>query len=138
MNVKNKNKKDPTCLKLWHGTRGTDPTQIYRGDGLNINYANDGLFGKGIYFARNSNYSCPNYSSPVAGSQNQFEVFLASVIIGDSYDAGQGQKLMEPPAKPNRPNEKYDSVKGHTNGSDVYMVYQNVKTYPGMLVRYSI
>lgn len=33
-------------------------------------------------------------------------------------------------------NVQYDSVKGNTNGSDVYMVYQNVKTYPGLLVKY--
>ena len=28
------------------------------------------------------------------------------------------------------PPEGYDSVKGNTKGHDVYMVYQNEKTYP--------
>lgn len=30
----------------------------------------------------------------------------------------------------------YDSVKANTNGSDVYVVYKNVKTYPSYVVRF--
>ena len=40
---------------------------------------------------------------------------------------------MEPPTVN---NICYDSVKGFTQGSDVYIVYKNVKTYPGLLVKY--
>lgn len=33
--------------------------------GLNINYSNDGMWGKGIYFAVNASYSCPAYSHQI-------------------------------------------------------------------------
>ncbi len=52
----------PKCLRLWHGTTKTDPRVIYTKDGLNINYSNRGLWGKGISFAVNANYSCPKFS----------------------------------------------------------------------------
>ena len=33
---------------------------------------------------------------------------------------------------------KYDSVKGQTGGSDVYMVYTNKKAYPEYLITYKV
>lgn len=57
----------PECLRLWHGTYKTDPEIIYKGAGLNINYANNGYWGRAIYFAVNASYSCPNYSYEVPG-----------------------------------------------------------------------
>ena len=52
----------PKCLRLWHGTSSTSPTIVWQGKGFNINYSNNGMWGKGIYFALNANYSCPGYS----------------------------------------------------------------------------
>jgi hypothetical protein len=47
---------------LWHGTRMTPPDQIALSEnGLNINYANTGVYGNGIYFADNAAYS-QNYA----------------------------------------------------------------------------
>jgi hypothetical protein len=58
----------PDSLLLWHGTSQTDPVGvILKGAGLTTAYANDGLWGKGIYFAVNANYSCPGYSWKVPG-----------------------------------------------------------------------
>lgn len=37
---------------------------------------------------------------------------------------------------PGSPIDRYDSVKGFTNGSDVYMVYSNKKAYPSYLITY--
>jgi hypothetical protein len=36
-------------------------------DGLNVSYSKEGMWGKGIYFAVNANYSCPSYSFKVPG-----------------------------------------------------------------------
>ena len=44
--------------------------------------------------------------------------------------------LTMPPLIPNSENQRYDSVKGHTYGSDVYMVYSNKKAYPSYLITY--
>jgi hypothetical protein len=63
----NKTGSVPKCLRLWHGTSSHEPKQVYTKDGLNINYANAGMWGKGIYFAVNANYSCPGYSYKVPG-----------------------------------------------------------------------
>ena len=47
---------------LFHGTNKTDPLVIAKcQEGLDIKYARDGLYGRGIYFADNSQYSF-NYS----------------------------------------------------------------------------
>ena len=32
---------------------------------------------------------------------------------------------------------RYDTVKGNTRGSDVYMAYTNKKTYPEFLITYT-
>jgi hypothetical protein len=59
------------------------------------------------------------------------------VIIGREFETAPNGSLKEPPAIAGT-NDRYDSVKGNTGGSDVFMVYKNVKTYPGLLVRYQI
>lgn len=96
------------------------------------------MWGKGIYFAVNARFSCPQYSYPV--NKDVYEVFLANVIIGNTIDTGSNNnpysKLIEPPAIRKKPGERYDSVKVYTNGSDVYIVYKNVKTFPGILFCY--
>lgn len=67
-----------------------------------------------------------------------FEVFNANVIVGNTIDMGPNcnRSLREPPEIPGLVDKRYDSIKGHTNHSDVYIVYKNVKTYPGLLIRY--
>jgi hypothetical protein len=72
-------------LRLWHGTGKTNPVVVYNGAGLNINYSNDGYWGKAIYFAVNAIYSCPAYSFVVPDEQNQYEVFCANVVIGREF-----------------------------------------------------
>jgi hypothetical protein len=55
-----KNKMKPRCLRLWHGTSKTEPSLLYEKEGFNIAYSDDnGLWGRGLYFAVNANYSCP-------------------------------------------------------------------------------
>jgi len=57
------------------------------------------------------------------------------VLIGDSVKLPSG-KYTAPPKKPDSDME-YDSIQGHTGGSDVYMVYSNNKSYPRFLVTYT-
>jgi hypothetical protein len=43
---------------LFHGTRATPPSTIYLShEGFNVNYANDGMWGRANYFAKDSSYS---------------------------------------------------------------------------------
>jgi len=53
---------------------------IYDGEeGFDIKFANEGCWGRGIYFARNASYS-HNYSH--LHSNGQRGIFLANVILG--------------------------------------------------------
>ncbi len=97
------------------------------------------MWGKGIYFTDDTSY-IQYYRYEVPGQQNQYEVFCANVVIGKEIAMPRDNStrfLLEPPAIPGT-NDRYDSVKGNTNGSDVFVVYKNVKTYPGLLVRYQL
>lgn len=51
--------KTPKQLYLWHESGLTDPKTIYDSlDGFNTQFAiDDGLWGRGIYFAANASYS---------------------------------------------------------------------------------
>ena len=42
----------------WHGTSAMDPMVIYNDqqDGFMMQYASEGYWGKGIYFANNASY----------------------------------------------------------------------------------
>jgi hypothetical protein len=55
------------------------------------------------------------------------------VVLGDSV-ALPPTKIKEPPMKDGV--RRYDSVTGNTGGSEVYMVYANIKAYPSYLVTY--
>ena len=58
-----------------------------------------------------------------------------AIVIPD--ENAKTREFKEPPVIEGT-NDSYDSVQGHTGGSDVYMVYKNVKTYPGLLVRFQL
>ncbi len=118
---------------MFHGTRATPPETIYKSEeGFNINYSGDGMWGKAIYFAYNSSYS-NGYSSQLPNGSRQ--MFMANVLIGKEITMNSTPSLREPPYQPGT-NIKYDSVKGHTGGSDVIMVYSNKKAYPQYLITY--
>jgi hypothetical protein len=119
---------------LWHGTRKTDPAEIYSGkEGFDIKYSSNGLYGKGLYFAKDANYSddfCHKYDD----SDHSKGIFLALVNLGGEHDmssAGGNRDLIEPP------NGK-DSIKGKTGSgsSEIYIVHTNKQTYPQYYITY--
>lgn len=55
-------------------------------EGFDTARANDNcLYGKGIYFAKHADYSLKNYA--YIEYDNSKTVFLASVLIGNAFDA---------------------------------------------------
>ena len=127
---------------LFHGTRGTEPEKVFRSEkGVDFRFSREGLWGTGSYFAVNASYSdAYAYSTP--GGFNVKQMFICKVLTGDCYNAGSttDKSLRQPPLKSSEGHEekRYDSVKGHTNGSDVYVVYDHEKVYPAYLVTYSL
>jgi hypothetical protein len=64
-------------------------------------------------------------------------MFFARVMIGNFKEMASDSNLRLPPKILNHPKGlNYNSVKGHTNGSDVYMVYENSLAYPEYLITY--
>ena len=70
---------------------------------------------------------------------------MAEVLLGDypfipdpedEVKRKPNRELTKPPINPAN-SKMYDSVKGYTNGSDVYMVYHSSKAYPRYLVTYT-
>ena len=140
-------------MMLFHGTRETRPSEIYT-HGFDMRFCSSGMWGrvclpfnflsfslllflyskfKGSYFAVNASYSHSyRYTNgPV------FQMFLASVLVGDSHFCPSDSSITVPPFKPNTGNTlRYDSVSGITGGSTVFIVYENGLAYPSYLISY--
>jgi len=79
--------------RVWHGTSSLDPSVVYNDqmDGFMMQFAAEGLWGRGIYFADKAAYS-KNYShTPAKKSQTnarqnpkkgESEMFLARLLVG--------------------------------------------------------
>lgn len=91
------------------------------------------MWGYAVYFAVNSSYSNSFSYKAAAGKQ----MFMAEVLVG-TYETRQADTSIKMPSLiPGRSNDRYDSIKGNTGGSDVFMIYANRKAYPSYLVTYT-
>lgn len=64
------------------------------------------------------------------------QIFQARVIVGEFMELKEEKTLTMPPMKNTK--QRYDSVKGVTQGHPVYMVYANQKAYPEYLITYQL
>ena len=138
-----KNNRQINERDLFHGTRGNDPKNIYDGDeGFDMRFSASGMWGQANYFAVNASYS---NSYAHQASNGCMEIFLANVLTGESHECPPNSSLRKPPAKQGGATAgqvqlsqvNYDTVTGHTGGSQVYMAYDNLKAYPAYLICYS-
>lgn len=126
--------------KLFHGTRNTDPNVIIKGvRGIDFRYSSRDYqlrWGTGAYFAVNASYS-NNYSYTDRCSGLK-QLLLVKVLTGRSYDYGKRKdpELTKPPSLSHGSHLLYDTVKGFTNGSYVYVVYDHDRAYPAYLITY--
>lgn len=116
---------------LFHGTARTHPSLIYNDQvGFDMRFSKSGMWGQGIYFAVNASYSKNGYA--YRNSDGSVSIFYARVSIGDSIQVPSDSSIRLPPQKSKTANQlfstsRYDSIKGHTNGSDIYIVYENCR-----------
>ncbi len=127
----------PKVMELFHGTSSASPALIYNGfyEGFDTQYSADsGYWGRGVYFAVNASYS-DSYTHKNNGMK---EMLVAKVVVGNFKDYGttQDSSLKHPPKVPGEAVKRYDSVKGNTGGSDVYMIYNGNQAYPKYLISY--
>lgn len=132
---------------LFHGTKTTPPIKIYNSEqGFDNRLASQGLWGEGTYYAVKARYS-DRYAHITRKDQKQ--MFLVQVITGITCRCRQNHSLKAPPKKVEHDfgsiigsrdsmfeDERYDSVSGNTNGSDVFVIYEHGKVYPAYLITY--
>ena len=127
--------------QLFHGTRSTPPERIFKSrQGFDFRYCTRGMWGTGTYFAVNASYS-DNYAFCSAGAK---QLILAKVLTGETYQCSPNPELKKPPIKKHTQtsgtvfiDELFDSVSGHTNGSDIFIIYDHEKAYPDYLITYT-
>ena len=119
----------------WYSKR--PPSKIFSSDkcGLDFHHSGEGMWGRGIYLAKNASYSYA-YSHPLPDGSKQF--FYCSVLVGDSVKLEPNNTLRLPPVKNEAASgdERYDSVEGATGGSQIFIVYDNQKVYPAYLITF--
>lgn len=133
-------------LLLWHGTGNVDPAMIYRDcqHGFMMQFADAGLWGRGLYFAEHSDYSdlysyAPHqaaYTDRPGGDDDEREMFLATLLVGNEVTMEGKKSLVVPPLDPANPGRRYTTVKGYSGGYPIYTVYENGRAFPTYLVRY--
>ena len=132
--IKEKNGGQENEMWLFHGTRDTNPSDIYKSEkGFDFRFSRPGMWGYGSYFAANASYSAAYAYQTSTGDKN---IFLARVLIGEYIDVPPRPSLKMPPLKTTTGTGRYDSIKGDTKGSDVYIVYEHDKAYPAYLITY--
>ncbi len=122
--------REKTSSWLFYGPGDTKPEEIFNKGGFNMRHSKAGMWGRGIYFTADSNYSC-DYM--FRNADNTGSIFLARVALGDS-------KSLEPTVKPTNSsnNEVYDSIKGCINRrSDVFVLSEDSRAYPEYLITFS-
>jgi len=122
---------------LFHGSSSNPPVNIFNGlEGWDMRFSNPGMWGQGIYFAVNANYSALYAFNSPQGKQ----VFYASVLLGDSVKLPADNKLKMPPEKKTSVGQfaidRYDSVEGFTGNSVIFILYSNGVAYPSYLITY--
>ena len=119
---------------LFHGTRSANPEEIYKDVDVAFDsrFSRAGMWGKATYFAMNASYS-KGYAYNLGNGT--LCMFLAKVVLGEIIQLPSNGNLIRPPNKPNS-KELYDSVQGNTGGSDVFMVYDQMRAYPLYLITF--
>jgi hypothetical protein len=127
---------------LFHGTSNTEPSKIYDDEfGFDMRHSSNGMWGPGIYFAVNASYSKDKYAYKNRTTSTR-TIFMARVALGDVVELKNDPTIKLPPEKPLSQGKKfavqrYDSIKGNTGGTDIYIIYENTRAYPEYLITFN-
>ena len=114
---------------LWHGTSNPDKL-IKDSVGFRINYAKDeGLYGRGLYFAQDASYS-HSYGRVNDAISKTRGLFLSQVLLGKVWDQSRSKKFDVCP-------ENYNSVKGKSHNQTIYILYDHHRAYPEYYIEYT-
>jgi len=122
---------------LWHATNG-DAIEKIAQQGFNRSFCgkNATMYGKGIYFARDSSYSASTtYAVP---DRNGLQYMLACRVVVGEYCVGKRDALT-PDVRDGQKNILYDSTVGLSTDDDmanpsIYVTYHDAQAYPEYLI----
>ena len=91
------------------------------------------VYGKGVYFAVNSNYS-NGYTSPDGNGYRH--MYLTCVLTGE-YTVGNSSMVV-PPAKNAQINQHvlFDSTVDNVANPSIFVVYTDAQNYPAYVLTY--
>jgi len=139
--VAQENKGDANEQWLIHGTNKTDPELIAENDaGIDPNYCDWGLFGRGSYFAEDADYSHRGYAfketdGPFKGLRSMFLVRVVCGCVDEHKVHNEDtKKLRHPP-------QGHHSVRGPVRQTAsgeqfAYVLYRPYHAFPEYLVTY--
>ena len=87
---------------LFHGCKTVPPNQIYESEtGLDSRFSKNGVYGQGIYFADNAEYShAYAWSEKDAIGRQVYSLFVCFVLVGSSCQLLYGDSSLRlPPIK---------------------------------------
>ena len=117
---------------LWHGT-SHDVLHKITQQGFNRSFCgkNATVYGKGVYFARDSSYSSSETYATPDDYGNQF-MFACRVVVGE-YCKGH-HDARTPALRDAVKNMLYDSTVDTTTNPNIYVTYHDAQAYPEYLV----
>ena len=87
------------------------------------------VYGRGVYFARDAQYSL-NYASGGDGGRH---MYLARVLVGQ-YCVGNSKMLVPPPKNSSKPEILYESVVDNQGNPSIFVVFYDNQCYPEYLI----
>jgi len=121
-------------MSLFHGTGRETAMKIVQ-QGFDRGFTETHAFGKGVYFAANSLYTCNDkFSRPDPTTRDKY-IFLARVLVGDFC---KGHKEDKAPSKP-RPggandHDLCDSTVDKETKPQIFVTYRDNQCYPEYLL----
>ena len=80
-------------------------------------------------------YSDAGYAYTKGGIKT---LLLVKLLVGEAVAIPPNRDLVDAPDRCDGSGLRYDTVQGHTGGSDVFIVYQNGRAYPEYRVQYRL
>eukprot|EP00438_Fugacium_kawagutii_P034204 Skav233202 [mRNA] locus=scaffold24:459618:460813:- [translate_table: standard] len=133
---------------LLHGTRDFEVAKIIAAEGFDNRTANEGLYGKGTYFAaqtcKSAQYAILNGFSEKASQQMLGTMLLARVAIGDPFYTPGPCSDTRPPEKNGVRADSIIANVGITNGVSTggqahleVVTFDPAQAYPEFILRYT-
>ena len=93
------------------------------------------VYGKGVYFARDAEYSARDTYSPCDRKGYKY-IYLARVLTGE-FTRGAGGMLVPPPKDPQNSHITYDSVVDNVASPCIFVVFQDAQNCPDYLITFN-